>query len=559
MSGWLDTLGDHLPVLPILLPMLTAAAIMLMAEGNRQLKSAIDVVSALAGLGIAIALLLRVEASGPQVYLAGNWPAPFGIVLVADRLSVLMLVLTSCIGLSSVLFASARWDKAGVHFHALTQLQLMGLAGAFLTGDLFNLFVFFEIMLTASYGLLLHGSGRPRVRSGLHYIAINLGASSLFLVGASMLYGVVGTLNMADLSQRVAEVPPENRPLLHAAAAILGVAFLSKAATWPLNFWLVPAYSAATAPAAGFFAILTKVGVYALLRVWTLLFADVAGPSLGFGGTVLVVAGLLTLALAAIGMLGSQRLEALAGFAVILSAGIVLGAFGFGSSAITAGALYYLLSSTLAASALLLLVDLVERWRNAGSTVLDKAPFLTPDLLEDTEGVNLDDEERRLVGRAIPASTALLGLGFMLCAVLISGLPPLSSFVGKVAMLQGVLALASGAQPLRPTELAFFAVVIGSGLLSLIALSRAGIRCFWAADYRGAPTLRLAEGIPVAALRGACVALTVGAGPVLRYTQQAADALHAPAPYREAVLGKRSVLPPEEKDESERGDGGGEP
>ena len=203
-------------------------------------------------MAIAIALVYWVQQlGGPQavgVYLPGNWPVPYGIVLVVDRLSAMMLVLTSTVALATVLFSAARWHRAGVHFHPLFQFQLMGLAGAFLTADLFNLFVFFEIMLAASYGLLLHGSGRPRVSAGLHYIAINLAASSLFLIGVSILYGITGTLNMADLAQSIAGVAVADRGLLHAAAAILAVAFLIKAAVWPLNFWLVPAYSAATAP-----------------------------------------------------------------------------------------------------------------------------------------------------------------------------------------------------------------------------------------------------------------------------------------------------------------------
>jgi len=164
----------------------------------------------------------------------------------------MMLVLTGVLGLTSVLYATARWHRAGVHFHPLFQLQLMGLNGAFLTGDLFNLFVFFEVMLAASYGLLLHGSGRARVQSGLHYIAINLVASAVFLIGIAMLYGVTGTLNLADMAQKLGAVPIADRGLLHAGVAILAIAFLAKAAMWPLGFWLSPAYAALSEkPASG--------------------------------------------------------------------------------------------------------------------------------------------------------------------------------------------------------------------------------------------------------------------------------------------------------------------
>ncbi|CDS54513.1 Na(+) H(+) antiporter subunit D [Polaromonas sp. CG9_12] len=269
-------LMPHLMLAPVLLPLLTAALMLLMGEDKQRAKLTLNMASALLGLGVSVALLGWADQQGPastmDVYLAGNWPAPYGIALALDRLSALMLVLTSTIALASSVFAAARWHRAGVHFHPLFQLQLMGLCGAFLTADLFNLFVFFEIMLAASYGLLLHGSGRVRVQSGLHFIAVNLAASSLFLIGASMLYGITGTLNMADLAQGIPQVAEADRGLLHAAAGILATAFLIKAAVWPLNFWLVPAYSAATAPVGALFALMTKVGIYVILRLWLLLF-----------------------------------------------------------------------------------------------------------------------------------------------------------------------------------------------------------------------------------------------------------------------------------------------
>ncbi|HET9450586.1 MAG TPA: monovalent cation/H+ antiporter subunit D [Aggregicoccus sp.] len=538
MSRWLAGLMPHLMVVPILLPMLTAAAMLLMGEGRRSTKAALSTGSSLLGLAVAVALLAWVDGCGRVVYLPGNWPAPFGIALVADRLSALMLVLGSTVGVCTLLFASARWHKAGVHFHPLAQLQLMGLSGAFLTGDLFNLFVFFEILLAASYGLLLHGSGRPRVRASVHYVAINLGASSLFLIGASMLYGVTGTLNMADLSVRAALVPAADRGLFHAAAGILAVAFLAKAAAWPLNFWLVPAYTAATPPVAGLFALLTKVGVYALVRMWTLLFAT--GPSAQVGGDVLLFFGVVTGGLGALGMLGSQRLGHLAGLAVVVSSGTLMAALGFGRWALTGSALYYLVSSTLVAAAFFLLIDLVERWRNAGTTVDDVAPFLTASLEAD-EDVNLDDDEERLVGRPFPASTALLALAFMACTLLVAGLPPLSSFVGKLGMLSAVVGVGAGAQAPTWRAWLFVLLLLGGGLASLLALTRAGIRHFWSAAPREAPRLRLAEGVAVLTLLTACLGLTAGAGPAMRYAHEAAKALHAPGAYVEAVLGAPTV------------------
>ncbi len=544
----LDRLMPHLILAPIALPRLTAGLMLLRREERQRTKVTLNITSTLVGLVVAVLLLVQAKEPSVQtslgVYLPGNWPAPFGIVLVIDRLSAMMLVLTSTVALATVLFSAARWHRAGVHFHPLFQFQLMGLAGAFLTADLFNLFVFFEIMLAASYGLLLHGSGRPRVSAGLHYIAINLAASSLFLIGVSMLYGITGTLNMADLAQNVAAIAPEDRGLLHAAAAILAVAFLIKAAVWPLNFWLVPAYSAATAPVGALFAIMTKVGVYSVLRLWSLLFGPEAGESAQFGSQWLIGGGMLTMVFGAVGMLGSQRLGHLAGFSAILSSGTLLAAVGFGQNLLTAGLLYYLLSSTLAVSALFLLADLIDRWRNDGSNLApyeqtDDAPFLSADLVP-TEGINLDDKEEALIGEVIPAAAAFLGLAFIACTLIIAGLPPLPGFVGKFAMVHALFnPLGLGASygfELGAAGWMLVALLVGTGLLALLALTRAGIRHFWAAHDRSAPQLLVLEGLPVALLLAASAALVWKAGPVMRYTQATANALHAPATYVRGVM-----------------------
>jgi multicomponent K+:H+ antiporter subunit D len=551
LDRFLEFSMPHLVAAPILVPMLTAALMLLLGENRRRAKSALSVVSGLVGLLAALALLRWVNApdtgSGPGsigVYLPGNWRAPFGIVLVADRLSTMMVALTGVIAFAASIYSTSRWDRAGVHFHPLLQLQLMGLNGAFLTGDLFNLFVFFEVMLAASYGLLLHGSGRLRVQAGLHYIAINLAASSLFLIGAAILYGVTGTLNMADLGVRIAELAPGDRGLVHAAAAILATAFFAKAGAWPLNFWLVPAYSAAVSPVGAVFALLTKLGIYTVLRLWTVLFAPDTGDSAAFGQVALVGIGMATLFVGAIGIVGTQRLSNLAGFSVLVSAGTLLAAVGLGQPAVWAGALYYLLSSTLAVSAFFLLTDMIERWRNAGMSVAPheaagNAPFLSEDLSAMSD-VNLDDEAQALYGRAIPAGVAFLGLSFMGCTLLLAGLPPLSGFVGKFAMLSGLL----GTKGLTAAGWTFLALLIVSGFLTLIAMSRTGIRHFWTQPHATMPSLPALEVLPVAGLLAACVALTVWAEPVMRHAQATAQGLKAPTAYRNAVLGARQVPNP---------------
>src|SRR6478752_7503015 len=270
---------DHLAVLPIVLPLAAGAVTLVLDERRLAIKAAIAVATALALVVAGIALTHAADASAVLVYRLGDWPAPFGIVLVVDRLAAVMLLLTSLLAAAAVVFSLARWHRAGVLFHPLFQFILMGINGAFLTGDLFNLFVFFEVMLAASYGMVLHGSGPARVTAGLHYIVVNLVASLLFLIGVSLIYGVSGTLNMADLAARIPAMRTEDRALLEAGAGVLGIAFLVKAGMWPLCFWLPTTYAAAAPPVASIFAILTKVGAYIVLRLYLLLFGDDAGAS----------------------------------------------------------------------------------------------------------------------------------------------------------------------------------------------------------------------------------------------------------------------------------------
>ena len=546
----------HLIAAPILLPLLTAALMLMLGEKHRPLKAKINLFSSLLGLGISVLLLQWTQATGVPgsigVYLPGNWQVPFGIVLVVDRLSALMLVLTGIIGVSALLFAMARWDGAGSSFHALFQIQMMGLYGAFLTADLFNLFVFFEVLLAASYGLMLHGSGRARVSSGLHYISINLLASSLFLIGAALIYGVTGTLNMADLALKIPLVPEADRGLLHAGAGILAVAFLAKAGMWPLNFWLVPAYSAASAPVAAMFAIMTKVGVYTLLRLWTLLFSGQAGASAYFGGDWLIYGGMATIVCAGVAILAAQRLERMASLSILVSAGILLSAIGFAQPNLIGAALFYLVSSTLALSALFLLAELIERSRSATEMPLFDDGDLLPrpmESLQPPKGINLDDEQKAVVGQVIPWTMAFLGLSFIACSLLIIGMPPLSGFIGKLSLLSALLnplGLGNSTDvPISNAAWGLLALLILSGLASLIAFSRLGIQRFWTPEERPSPLLRRFECVPIIVLLGLSVALTFKAEPLMRYTQAAADALNNPQQYVMAVLGTRVVPSPE--------------
>jgi len=536
------TITDHLIIAPILIP-LFAGGLMLVLDGRRrEVVTIISILSTLALLTVAIALLMASMEEDPartvRVYLLGNWPASFGIVLVADRLATLMLLLTATLGCAVLLFALASWHRAGSYFHPLFQFLLMGLNGAFLTGDLFNLFVFFEVLLAASYGLALYGSGRARVSASLHYIVINLAASTLFLVGVSLIYGTAGTLNMAALGERIPALDPSERRLFEIGAAILGVAFLVKAAAWPLGFWLPTVYAAASAPAAALFAVMTKVGFYVILRVGSITTEASGGASMLFGEGWLFAIGVATIGFAAIAMLASQDMGRLAGYSVLVSSGTTLAAIGLGGTGMTSAALYYLVSSTLTVAAFFLLVELVERGRTPADDVL--AVTLEAYGAEEEEA-----EEEEEVGVAIPAILAVLGIAFLACALLLAGLPPLSGFIAKFALISNLLGqhwlTGGGIVSVQGWILLF--VIIVSGLTTVVAVTRAGMRTFWTFTERELPHVRGLELSAVALLLFICVVLTVQAGPIMRFMQLTAHGLELGRPYIGAVQAQPGAAP----------------
>lgn len=523
----------HLVVVPIVLPLVAAAFTLFFDERRRVVRAAISFSTTALLLVVALALLLEASDAGPHQgtatsYAVGDWAAPFGIVLVADRLSAMMLVLTSFLGLATLLFSLARWDRAGPRFHALFLILLMGVNGAFLTGDIFNLFVFFEVLLAASYGLALHGSGPARVKAGLHYVVINLAASSLFLIGVAVIYGVVGTLNMADLAARIPGIAARDRMLFEIGCAVLGVAFLVKAGMWPLGFWLPATYSAASAPAAGMFAILTKVGVYVVIRLSFLLFGPSAGLFAGFGHSYLAIGGIATIAFGTLGVLASRTMSRIAGYCVITSAGAILAVVGIGGVEALAGALYYLVSSTLGATAFFLLIELLNRAR--GSTAAAISPPVFSDEFRDPyeDGAEADE-----VGVVIPASLALISGGFILCAILLAGLPPLPGFVGKLAVMTGVLV---AAEPVAPLAWTLIGLLTFSSFAMLIAFARVGIEVLWASDDTTPPRVKTVEFAAIAVLLTAALALSVEGDLALRFVSSTSVWLHAPQDYIDAVL-----------------------
>jgi len=525
---------EHLIIAPIVVPFLAGALTLIYDERQRRAKLGIGLVSCAITLLAAVELLVRSKGSdltgGNDIgfYLLGDWAAPYGIVLVVDRLSAMMLVLTGLLALPALVFAAAGPHRQGQHFHAMFQFLLMGLNGAFLTGDLFNLFVFFEVLLAASYGLLLHGGGVAKVRAGLHYIAINLTASLLFLIGVSLVYGVTGTLNMAQLVQLVPVLTEAQRPLFHAGAAIMAVAFLVKAGVWPLAFWLPAAYAAGAAPVAAVFAVMTKVGVYVLVRLSLLIFGAQAGASAGFGAELLVAGGLLTVTFGLFGTLAAREMDRVAAYLVMVSSGTVIAATGIvaggGPVGVLSAAFFYMIGSTLAVSAAFLLV---EPMRRLGG----EAELITDTVADDYD--DPDDDPRPEVVLALPGTVTILGLAFTVSMMASAGLPPLSGFIGKLGMVQGLLDLAS----VDGWAWGFIAVLFLSGFATLVATLRIGIRTFWGTETTEPPRILALEFAPILFLVALLAVLAVKADVTLGYMVDTTDALLQPTIYAEGVLG----------------------
>ncbi|OYX10738.1 MAG: monovalent cation/H+ antiporter subunit D [Rhizobiales bacterium 32-66-8] len=365
------------------------------------------------------------------------------------------------------------------------------------------------------------------MKAGLHYIPINLVASFLFLVGVSLIYGVTGTLNMADVARHVAGVADGDRMLLESGAAILAVAFLLKAGMWPLSFWLPTTYAASSAPVAAMFTIMTKVGIYVILRLFGLVFGASAGPSADFGGEWLFYGGLATITFGAIGVLASQSMNRLAGYSVLVSSGTLLAAIGTSDPQLISGALYYLVSSTLALSAFFLLIELIERGRAAGADVLAVSMEVFGDMEDESDDVSGE------VGVSLPLTLAALGVAFLCCTLLIAGLPPLSGFIGKLAMVAAVFRTEA---PISPSSWALVAVLMISSFAALIAMTRTGISTFWTTGDTMIPSVKAVEFVPVVVLLVLCLALTLFAGPAMRFTDATSHTLEAPIIYVEDVL-----------------------
>jgi multicomponent K+:H+ antiporter subunit D len=507
---------NHWIAAPLLLPPLVGAIMIISMRHHLDLARIFSVASISLLLGISVWLLFESSGGAVQSYELGAWPAPFGIVLVLDRLAAVMVALTAVIALGVVLYAiGSGWDRRGRHFHALLQFQLMGIFGAFLTGDLFNLFVFFEVLLIASYGLVIHGAGKRRLQAGLQYVVYNLLGSTLFLFALGAIYAVTGTLNMADLAVRVAEIPEANTGLIRVAAVLLLLVFAVKSALIPLHFWLPATYAEAPGPVAALFAIMTKVGVYAILRVFSLIFGPGVAATSGLTDWLLLPAAALTLALGTLGVLGAGTLGRIAAFATVGSVGTLMIAVSYLSPQTTTAALYYVLHSTLASAALFLVVDLVRAGRAQGLDGLSPAPPM--------------------------ARSGLVSSLYFASAIALAGLPPLSGFIGKLLILSAVRG--------EDSVWVIWTLILVSSLLLVIGFTRAGIAVFWdtrddAADDEAVEAYSGLALASVFGLFGVIVIITVFAQPVMAFLSDTAQQIHDPRSYIEAVIKTRGEQAP---------------
>jgi multicomponent Na+:H+ antiporter subunit D len=501
------SLGANLITLPVLLPLLFGTLLLLVrGPGGRLMVGALA--SSLTLLA-SVAIAARVFAGEVLAVQMGGWPAPYGITLVADGLSGVMLLLSSVTALLTVLFAgpslrvapqaglSPALNRTRERFgvQALLQFLFMGVNMSFLSGDLFNLFVAFEVMLIASYGLLLIGGELPQLREGFKYVVINLTVSTVFVLAAGLAYGLLGTLNLADMARLLAGHGPDGRVTV--VALLLALVFATKAALFPFGFWLAYAYPTPPAVITAFFgAVLTKVGAYALVRAFTLLFAaeaDLQAGLLAFAGVNMLFGGL--------GAVAQGRWRHALAFANIASIGYILMGLFVGTPASLAAAVYYMIHSVLVIFAIFLVAALAEQlggrdYRLGG--VLERSPWL--------------------------AGT------FLFLALAIAGLPPTSGFIGKFALIGAALARGGA------VTVAVAAAAVVAGLFLLYALIKAWRAFFWG---EGAPP-RVALPQGMVAVTAAAVALTVllavFSGPVFALAERVTAQLLDSRAYLAAVL-----------------------
>ncbi len=432
--------------LPILLPLLTAIGTLILWQ--RRLAQRVLAMTGSSFLLIAsIALFVGVYRGGPAAVQVGNWPAPFGITLVADLFSAMMVLLAAIKGFTVTMYSLAAIDpqRERYGYQPLSQLLLMGVCGAFLTGDMFNLYVCFEIMLMSSFVLLTLGGERGQIEGAIKYVTLNLMSSAIFLAAVGILYGITGALNMADLSQKLATT--DRQDLVTILAMMFLIAFGIKAAVFPLFFWLPASYHTPPVPVSAIFAgLLTKVGVYAIIRVFTLLFTH--DPS--FTHTLILGIGGLTMITGVLGAAAQMEFRRILSFHIVSQIGYMLMGLGLNTALAIAGSVFYIFHHMIVKTNLFLIAGVAERFGGTGK-------------LKSLGGLY--------------ATYTWLGILFLIPAMSLAGMPPLSGFWAKFVLVKAGLDVSS-------YLIVVTALVVG--LLTLFSMTKIWNEVFWKAAPHGA-------------------------------------------------------------------------
>ncbi|MEW6624196.1 MAG: Na+/H+ antiporter subunit D [Bacillota bacterium] len=493
-------MSNNLVIYPVLLPFITAVLMVLLYK-NLKAQKVLGAVSSTMGVVLAVYLGSVVVNDGIQVFHAGDWIPPFGIALVADMFSVLMLSFSSVVALACLLYSYKAIDHGREkHFYyAFFQMLLVGVYGSFLTGDLFNMFVFFEVMLIASYVLIVLGGELGQLRESFKYVLINSVSSVLFLVALSMLYSVTGTLNMADAAVRIAEIG--NQGIISVIAVMFMIVFGLKASVFPLYFWLPNSYfQPPTVVSALFGGILTKVGVYALIRVFTLIFI----VDVGYTHTIILVIAGLTMAIGILGPVCQMDFKLILVYHIISQVGYMIMGLGLFTAVAIAGAIFHILHNIIVKSCLILISGVTEKV--TGTTDLKKMGGLL-------------------------GKYPLIGWSFFFAGLALAGVPPLSGFFSKFVLIKGGLAI--GSYPI-------VAVALVVSVLTLFSMMKIFIYAFWGeekevpAETRDYNYKQLMP--PVLALIGVAVVMGLGAEWIMQYIMMAADQLMTPEIYINSVL-----------------------
>ncbi len=499
-------------IVPILIPFFTATVLALL-NGRRTLEKAVSLVSCLGVSGFVFWLLFHVDGGGIQAMKLGGWDAPFGIAFVADRLACIMLCLSMTIGTVVLIYTfwtvTPRQQK--YFFYPLFQIVLLGVNWSFLTGDLFNLFVAYEVMLVGSYGMMMVGATKAQVRQTMKYIGINTIGSTLFVVGCGLIYATVGTLNMADLSQRTATLSGDKAGLVTAVSMVLLVVFALKTAAFPLFFWLPDSYPVVPSGVVGYFAgLLTKVGVYSLLRVFVMVFRQ---PGAEFAINVLLVLSGFTMLLGVLGAMCQWDIRRILSWHIISQVGYMVMGIGLAANAsiaqiAIAGTIFYVVHHIIVKSCLFLVGGIAERV--SGS------------------------QDLRKMGGVLELSPAVAGL-FLVAALSLAGMPPFSGFLSKLVLVRAGLTGGNYVVVL---------VAVVTGFLTLYSMSKIWSYAFWRQRCRQTAGLNYRGMMaPTAVLVLFTIVMGLWAQPFLALATRAAGDVTDPSQYISAVLGPADDQP----------------